>query len=50
MSLHIDRFSFYIAPSGMYHCEIPDASGTSQNLYVGIYPQEDGELKMLLNE
>ena len=29
--------------SGVFRCEIPDASGTSQNIYVGIYPQEDGK-------
>ena len=33
-----------ILPSGVYHCEIPDASGTSQNIYVGIYPEGDGEI------
>ena len=36
-------------PSGVYRCEIPDASGTSQNIYVGIYPQGVGELKMHIN-
>jgi hypothetical protein len=30
-------------PSGVYRCEIPDASGTSQTIYVGIYPQGIGE-------
>ena len=29
--------------SGVFRCEIPDASGTGQNIYVGIYPQDDGE-------
>ena len=32
--------------SGVFGCEIPDASGTSQNIYVGIYPQGDGEKTM----
>ena len=46
VSLHRDRFNnINIAPSGMYRCEIPDASGTSQNIYVGIYPQGDGEIE-----
>ena len=26
------------APSGVFRCEIPDASGTGQSIYVGIYP------------
>ena len=44
VSLYHDRFSSTPAPSGVYRCEIPDASGTSQNIYVGIYPQADGEI------
>ena len=48
VSLHNDRFSSNTAPSGVYRCEIPDASGTSQNIYVGIYPQGDGELQMFI--
>jgi hypothetical protein len=44
VSLHRDRFSFIVAPSGVYRCEIPDASGTSQNIFVGIYSQRDGEI------
>ena len=30
------------SPTGIFRCEIPDASGTSQNIYVGMYPQGDG--------
>ena len=48
VSLHRDPFNFDPPPSGMYRCEIPDASGTSQNIYVGIYPQGDGEIKNIL--
>ena len=44
VSLHRDLFSSNTAPVGVYHCEIPDASGTSENIYVGIYPQGDGEI------
>ena len=29
--------------TGVFRCEIPDTSGTSQDVYVGIYPQNDGE-------
>ena len=39
------RDPFTPAPSGVYRCEIPDSSGTSQNIYVGIYPQEVGEIR-----
>ena len=46
VSLHRDRFSSNTAPVGVYRCEIPDASGTSQNIYVGIYPREDGEMNI----
>jgi hypothetical protein len=44
VSLHRNRFSFNPAPAGVYRCEIPDASGNSQNIYVGIYRQGDGEI------
>ena len=29
--------------TGMFHCEIPDASGTFQSIYVGIYTATTGE-------
>ena len=48
VSLHHDRFSSTTAPSGVYHCEIPDASRTSQNIYVGVYPQGDGMRPIIL--
>ena len=32
------------SPTGVFRCEIPDTSGTSQNIYVGIYTQGDGEI------
>ena len=45
VSLHRDRFSFNRAPSpGVYRCEIPDDNGTSQSIYIGIYPPGDGEI------
>ena len=31
-------------PNGVFHCTIPDISGTNQNIYVGIYTPENGEL------
>ena len=48
VSLHNNLFSSKTAPSGVYRCEIPDASGTSQNIYVGMYPQGDGEMNVFL--
>ena len=30
-------------PTGVFRCEIPDASGTRQDIYVGIYPEGVGE-------
>ena len=27
---------------GVFHCEIPDASGTNQSVYIGIYPLQKG--------
>ena len=46
VSLHRDLFSSNTAPSGVYRCEIPDASGTSQNIYIGMYSsqQRDGQI------
>ena len=31
-------------PTGVFRCEVPDASGKSQSIYVGIYPSTDGEI------
>ena len=30
------------SPTGVFRCEIPDASGNSQNVFIGIYPEGDG--------
>ena len=48
VSLHHDPFDSSTAPSGVYRCEIPDASGVSQNIYVGIYPLGDGEFSIII--
>ena len=48
VSLHRDLFSNNTVSSGVYRCEIPDASGINQSIYVGIYPQGDGEMNMFL--
>ena len=31
------------SPTGVFRCNVPDASGTSQNIFVGIYPLTDGK-------
>ena len=28
--------------TGVFRCEVPDASGTNQHLYVGVYPMDSG--------
>ena len=36
-------------PSGIYRCIIPDSNDTDQNIYVGVYPLEQGENEMFTN-
>ena len=33
-------------PTGVFCCEIPDDSGTRQNVYVGIHPEGIGEISI----
>ena len=42
-AVSLNRVSSGASPTGVFRCELPDASGTSQSLYVGIYPEHDGE-------
>ena len=44
VSLHHDPSNRTSAPSGVFRCVIPDASGTTRNIYVGIYPHTYGEI------
>ena len=30
------------SPTGVFRCDVPDASGTSQSIFVGVYPLTDG--------
>ena len=32
----------FMVSAGLFHCEIPDASGTNQNIYIGVYPDHPG--------
>ena len=31
------------SPTGVFRCDVPDSSGSSRNIYVGLYPQTHGE-------
>ena len=33
--------------AGIYHCEIPDANGVTQDIYVGLYTNDKGEYKLV---
>ena len=33
--------------AGIYHCEIPDANGITQDIYVGLYTNDKGEYRLL---
>ena len=36
------------SPTGVFRCDVPDVSGTSQSIFVGLYPSTDGKrLKIL---
>ena len=30
-------------PTGVFHCEVPVASGVNQSTYIGVYPEGQGE-------
>ena len=40
--VHLHRREDTVMPIGIFHCEIPDKYGTNQNIYVGVYPQGQG--------
>ena len=33
--------------TGIYHCEIPDANGVTQDIYVGLYTNDTGEYRLV---
>ena len=41
--VRLNRRNNAMMPTGVFHCEIPDASGTSQSIYVGLYPEGVGK-------
>lgn len=42
--VRLNRRNNATSPSGVFRCAVPDANGTSQSIYVGIYPEEGGIL------
>ena len=40
--VRLNRRNNAMMPSGVFRCEIPDANGTNQNIYVGVYSVENG--------
>ena len=40
--VRLNRRNNAISPTGVFRCEIHNASGVSQNIYAGIYPEGEG--------
>ena len=40
--VRLNRRNNATMPTGVYHCEIPDANETIQSVFVGIYPDNEG--------
>ena len=38
----LNRRNNAVGPTGLYRCEVSDASGVSQSVYVGLYPINGG--------
>ena len=45
--VRLNRRNNTTMPTGVFRCEIPDASGTNQSIYVGIYPEGSGSPKVI---
>ena len=41
--LHLFLRSGATSPDGVFHCQIPDESGTLQHIYIGLFPTNAGE-------
>ena len=44
--VRLNRRNNALMPTGVFRCEVPDANGSSQSLYVGIYPSGLGMPKI----
>lgn len=42
--VRLNRRNNAVMPTGVFRCEVPDASITTQSIYVGIYPQGVGTI------
>ena len=31
------------SPNGIFHCQVPDASGTQKHIFIGVYPSNAGK-------
>ena len=40
--VRLNRRNNAMMPTGVFRCEIPDASGTNQSIYIGVYPHGEG--------
>ena len=40
--VRLNRRNNAMMPTGVFCCEIPDANGTDQSIYVGVYPHREG--------
>ena len=41
-AVSLNRRSSGTSPTGLFRCDVPDASGTSQSIYIGIYAESAG--------
>ena len=46
--VRLNRRNNAMMPTGVFSCEIPDASGTNQSIYIGIYPRGEGTPMIIL--
>ena len=42
-AVSLNRAGSGASPTGMFRCDLPDDSDTSQSVYVGIYPESAGK-------
>ena len=45
--VRLNRRNNAMMPTGVFRCEVPDASGTNQNIYVGVYSPGVGKLTLV---
>ena len=45
--VRLHRRNSAMMPTGVFHCEIPDANGIFKNVYIGVYLQGGGEFRTM---